>query len=122
MLTGAVPLLAALGSALALSLADSGDRRAAAAIAVWADIGVGTAAILTPTGQVPRRSSRPADRPALFAAQFPLSHLAWLLTYPIAGQLTTATGSPRPGWSSRFSVPPDSPRHCGGGSATIRRS
>jgi MFS family permease len=92
MLTGAVGLLAALGSAIALSFADSGDWRRAAAIAVWAGIGAGTAAILTPTGQVLRRSSRSADRPALFAAQFSLSHVAWLLTYPIAGWLTTAAG------------------------------
>lgn len=92
MLTGAVGLLTALGAAIALSFAGSGDWRGAAAIAVWAGIGAGTAAILTPTGQVLRRSSRPADRPALFAAQFSLSHMAWLLTYPIAGWLTTAAG------------------------------
>lgn len=92
MLTGAVALLAALGSAIGLSFAESGDWRRFAAIAVWATIGAGTAAILTPTGQVLRRSSRPADRPALFAAQFSLSHVAWLLTYPIAGWLTTTTG------------------------------
>ncbi|WP_084487065.1 MFS transporter [Nocardia sienata] len=92
MLTGAVTLLAALGSAVALSFADSGDWRRTAAIAVWAGIGAGTAAILTPIGQVLRRSSRSADRPALFAAQFSLSHLAWLLTYPIAGWLATAVG------------------------------
>lgn len=92
MLTGAVTLLAALGSVIALSFAAAGDWRWAAAITVWVTVGAGTAAILTPTGQVLRRSSRPADRPALFAAQFSLSHLAWLLTYPIAGWLTTAAG------------------------------
>ncbi|MGY1943973.1 MFS transporter [Nocardia asiatica] len=92
MLAGAGTLLAGLGSAIALSTASSGDWRWGAAIAVWAVVGVGTAAVLTPTGQVLRRSSRPTDRPALFAAQFSLSHLAWLITYPIAGWLTTATG------------------------------
>ncbi|WP_043730877.1 MULTISPECIES: MFS transporter [Nocardia] len=92
MLAGAATLLAGLGSAIALSTASSGDWRWGAAIAVWAVVGAGTAAVLTPTGQVLRRSSRPADRPALFAAQFSLSHLAWLITYPIAGWLTTATG------------------------------
>lgn len=92
MLTGAATLLAGLGAAVALSTAGHGDWRWSAAIAVWALIGAGTAAILTPTGQVLRRSSRPADRPALFAAQFSLSHLAWLLTYPIAGWLTTTAG------------------------------
>lgn len=71
---------------------DSGDWRWAAAIAIWALTGAGTAAILTPTGQVLRQSSHAADRPALFAAQFSLSHLAWLLTYPVTGWLTTTAG------------------------------
>ncbi|WP_280260558.1 MFS transporter [Nocardia abscessus] len=92
MLAGAATLLAGLGSAIALSTARGGDWRWVAATAVWAVVGVGTAAVLTPTGQVLRRSSRPVDRPALFAAQFSLSHLAWLITYPIAGWLTAAAG------------------------------
>lgn len=91
-LAGATTLIAGLGAAIALSLADAGDWRWGAAITVWALVGAGTAAVLTPTGQVLRRSSQPADRPALFAAQFSLSHLAWLITYPIAGWLTTAAG------------------------------
>ncbi|MFC9790869.1 MFS transporter [Rhodococcus sp. NPDC127528] len=90
MLAGATALIAGLGSAVALSVADGGDWRWGAAIAVWATVGAGTAAVLTPTGQVLRRSAHPADRPALFAAQFSLSHLAWLLTYPIAGWLSAA--------------------------------
>ncbi|SEL72569.1 MFS transporter [Rhodococcus maanshanensis] len=89
MLAGGAVLIAGLGSAVALSAADGGDWRWVAAIGVWAVVGAGTAAVLTPTGQVLRRSSQPADRPALFAAQFSLSHLAWLVTYPIAGWLTT---------------------------------
>ncbi|MGK8524965.1 MFS transporter [Nocardia asteroides] len=89
MLTGAATLLVGLGAAIALSAAAAGDWRWAAAVAVWALVGAGTAAVLTPTGQVLRRSSQPADRPALFAAQFSLSHLAWLITYPVAGWLTT---------------------------------
>ncbi|WP_037178487.1 MFS transporter [Rhodococcus sp. UNC363MFTsu5.1] len=89
MLAGGAFLIAGLGSAVALSAAGGGDWRWVVAIGVWAVIGAGTAAVLTPTGQVLRRSSQPADRPALFAAQFSLSHLAWLVTYPIAGWLTT---------------------------------
>ncbi|MFI5715780.1 MFS transporter [Nocardia sp. NPDC051750] len=92
MMAGAVTLLAGLGSAIALSAAGGGEWRWGAAVAVWAVVGVGTAAVLTPTGQVLRRSSQPADRPALFAAQFSLSHLAWLLTYPLTGWLSTAAG------------------------------
>jgi hypothetical protein len=34
------------------------------------------------------------DRPALFAAQFALSHACWLLTYPLAGLLGAAAGMP----------------------------
>lgn len=92
MLTGASTLFAGLGAAIALSTATAGEWRWGAVLAVWALIGAGTAAVLTPTGQVLRRSSRPADRPALFAAQFSLSHVAWLITYPITGWLTTTAG------------------------------
>ncbi|MEV0432235.1 MFS transporter [Nocardia sp. NPDC050413] len=92
MLSGATTLMTGLGAAVALSNAAAGQWRWIAAGAVWAVIGAGTAAVLTPTGQILRRSSQPADRAALFAAQFSLSHLAWLLTYPIAGWLTTAAG------------------------------
>ncbi|MBF6163107.1 MFS transporter [Nocardia cyriacigeorgica] len=92
MMAGAATLLTGLGAAIALSTASGGEWRWGAAVAVWAVIGVGTAAVLTPTGQVLRRSSQAGDRPALFAAQFSLSHLAWLLTYPLTGWLSTAAG------------------------------
>ncbi|MEV0246351.1 MFS transporter [Nocardia sp. NPDC050712] len=92
MLTGAATLVLGLGAAIALSTAGAGDWRWSAALTIWLLIGAGTAAILTPTGQLLRRSARPADRPALFAAQFSLSHLAWLISYPVAGWLTAAAG------------------------------
>lgn len=92
MMLGAGVLLTGLGAAIALSRVESGDWRWGAAIAVWAVVGMGTAAVLTPTGQVLRSSARAGDRPAVFAAQFSLSHLAWLLTYPLTGLLTTAVG------------------------------
>ncbi|MEV4158281.1 MFS transporter [Nocardia salmonicida] len=92
MLSGAATLIFGLSSAIALSTAGAGQWRWGAAMMVWAVIGAGTAAVLTPIGQILRRSSQPADRAALFAAQFSLSHLAWLLTYPIAGWLTRAAG------------------------------
>ncbi|WP_018178807.1 MFS transporter [Jongsikchunia kroppenstedtii] len=59
---------------------------------LWALIGVGTGAVLTPAGEVLRRSSSAPDRPALFAAQFSLSHACWLIAYPIAGWVATAAG------------------------------
>lgn len=49
-------------------------------------------AILTPSGRLIRRSSGREDRPALFAAQFALSHACWLVTYPLAGWAGQALG------------------------------
>ncbi|MEM8569798.1 MAG: MFS transporter [Pseudomonadota bacterium] len=58
----------------------------------WFIAGLGCSAILTPSGRLLRRSSQPDDRPAIFAAQFALSHACWLVTYPLAGWLMTFTG------------------------------
>jgi MFS family permease len=58
----------------------------------WAALGAGYSAVLTPMGRLLRRSAGAADRPALFAAQFALSHVCWLLTYPLAGALGQAWG------------------------------
>ncbi len=58
----------------------------------WALAGIGYSAALTPSGRLLRRSAHPGDRPALFAAQFSLSHVCWLMTYPLAGWLMTAAG------------------------------
>ncbi|WP_181773756.1 MFS transporter [Amycolatopsis pittospori] len=91
MLGGAGVLLAGMTGAIALSTADSGNWRWSAALAIWAAIGLGTGLVLTPVGRVLHRSSHASDRPAIFAAQFSLSHACWLLTYPIAGWLGVAT-------------------------------
>lgn len=61
-------------------------------LAAWAIIGVGYSLVMTPSGRILRKSSAPDDRPALFAAQFALSHGCWLLTYPLAGWLGAAAG------------------------------
>ncbi|MFZ7094313.1 MFS transporter [Primorskyibacter sp. 2E233] len=59
----------------------------------WLVVGLGYSAVLTPSGRLLRRSAHPEDRPALFAAQFALSHVCWLLTYPLSGWLMTAFGT-----------------------------
>jgi MFS family permease len=59
---------------------------------LWALLGLGNGLVLTPTGRLLRRSAQAGDRPALFAAQFALSHACWLLTYPLAGWLGGAAG------------------------------
>ncbi|ODT65221.1 MAG: MFS transporter [Pelagibacterium sp. SCN 63-23] len=59
---------------------------------LWAVLGIGYSITQTPSGRLIRRSSRPEDRPALFAAQFALSHAMWLITYPLAGWLGATAG------------------------------
>jgi len=56
-----------------------------AALAVWILLGAGSSLVMTPSGLLIRRSSHAEDRPALFAAQFALSHGCWLIAYPLAG-------------------------------------
>ncbi|MEW3929338.1 MFS transporter [Pseudomonas aeruginosa] len=58
-----------------------------ALILLWLVLGAGYSLAQTPSGRILRRSSSAQDRPALFAAQFALSHACWLITYPLAGWL-----------------------------------
>jgi len=63
-------------------------------LALWFIIGAGYSMAQTPSGRLLRRSSHAEDRPALFAAQFALSHACWLITYPLAGWAGVAFGLP----------------------------
>ena len=76
---------AALVSASGLSLA--------LLTALWAGVGFSYSAILTPAGRLLTRSAPPEDRPAVFAAQFTLSHACWLVLYPSSGWLITTQGT-----------------------------
>lgn len=58
-------------------------------LGAWLLLGLGYSAVLTPSGRLLRRSAHAEDRPALFAAQFALSHACWLVTYPLSGVLMT---------------------------------
>jgi len=58
----------------------------------WVIFGFLYSSILTPSGRLLRRSAHAEDRPAVFAAQFALSHACWLLTYPLAGWAGEALG------------------------------
>lgn len=64
----------------------------AIAAGLWLMIGIGSSLVQTPGGRLLRRSSRAEDRPALFAAQFALSHACWLITYPAAGWIGATFG------------------------------
>ncbi|MDV6320073.1 MFS transporter [Chromohalobacter sp. HP20-39] len=54
-------------------------------LGLWLLLGAGASMVMTPTGRLLKQSCQPEDRPALFAAQFSLSHGCWLLAYPLSG-------------------------------------
>ena len=56
-------------------------------LAGWLVMGIAYSASVTPSGRLLRRSANADDRPALFAAQFALSHVCWLICYPLVGLL-----------------------------------
>lgn len=90
MMCGAVILPVAL---LALAVVLEIDRLVwGTLLGAWVAIGIGYSAVLTPSGRLLRRSTHAEDRPAVFAAQFALSHACWLVTYPLAGWLITTSG------------------------------
>lgn len=61
---------------------------------LWFVLGLGYSTAQTPSGRLLRRSANPEDRPALFAAQFALSHACWLIAYPLAGWAGSTLGLP----------------------------
>jgi len=86
MLSGAVVLTIGMAVGAWTSMALSG------LMVTWFVLGLGNGAALTPSGRLLRRSSQAGDRPALFSAQFSLSHACWLVTYPVAGWLGAQAG------------------------------
>jgi MFS family permease len=86
-------LLLPVGLALAALVDDFG-----ALLIVWVALGVGLSLVQTPSGLLVRRSGSAEERPALFAAQFSLSHACWLATYPIAGVLGSTLGLAPTAW------------------------
>ncbi|HPE58746.1 MAG TPA: MFS transporter [Thiolinea sp.] len=61
---------------------------------LWFVIGFGYSVAQTPSGRLLRRSAHAGDRPAIFAAQFALSHACWLIAYPLAGRFGAGMGLP----------------------------
>ncbi len=58
-----------------------------ALLVLWFGFGVASSFVLTPGGLVLTRSANKVDQPAVFAAQFSMSHAGWLFAYPTAGWL-----------------------------------
>jgi MFS family permease len=87
MLAGGVLVVAGLLAGLALP-------GYLALLPLWFGLGLGCALVQTPAGRLLYRSCAPADRPALYAAHFALSHAWLLLAYPLAGWLGATAGLP----------------------------
>lgn len=87
-------VLTALTIGLALYILTNGLPNWLLFLSAWAASGVLYSAILTPSGRLLRNSAHDEDRPSIFSAQFALSHVCWLLTYPIAGWVGQAFGLP----------------------------
>ncbi len=91
MLSGSTIATSTMAAAAFVSMSDLLSLPALTAL--WAIAGFGYSMTLTPSGRLLTRSAGPEDRPALFAAQFTLSHACWLVLYPLAGWLMTRYGA-----------------------------
>lgn len=85
MIAGAAVLI--VGTAAGIAVSSYG-----ALLVLWLIMGFGYSVAQTPAGRLLRRSAHAEDRPAIFAAQFALSHACWLICYPLAGYLGARAG------------------------------
>ncbi|MFE3761761.1 MFS transporter [Streptomyces sp. NPDC059104] len=92
MLSGALLLPAVFTAVGLITAASGGTWRWPALLGTWAAFGAACSMVLTPTGRLIRRSAPPEERAPAFAAQFSLSHAAWLITYPLAGWVGAQAG------------------------------
>ncbi|HEY9311350.1 MFS transporter [Williamsia sp.] len=86
MVCGASILPFGLGVTVALLISSPGAALGWVIICVaWVILGVGTSLVNTPSARLIRAGSTQRNRSQVFAAQFSLSHLCFLVTYLIAG-------------------------------------
>lgn len=81
-------LLAAMAAAIAASAPWT------LLLVLWLTTGAATSAVLTPSARVLARNADEAQRPAVYAAQFSLSHACFLVSHPVAGLVGSAAGLP----------------------------
>lgn len=96
MLTGAACLpIGLLTGALLISWAENDPQQNSwwiCLLVLWGILGVATSMILTPSARLLQRAADDTNRPAVFAAQFSLSHACFIVTYPAAGFLGAQFG------------------------------
>ena len=92
MLAGGLALPVLLLAAAGAIAWTGGTTQWVALLTLWALLGAATSAVLTPSARLLRRNSTEQNRPAVFAAQFSLSHACFLIAYPLAGVLGAMAG------------------------------
>ncbi|MGU9982548.1 MFS transporter, partial [Phreatobacter sp. HK31-P] len=85
-------MLAGAGLLTVGTLAAAAVPSYALLLPLWFLLGIGYSTAQTPSGRLLRRSAHAEDRPAVFAAQFALSHACWLIAYPLAGWAGSVLG------------------------------
>ncbi|MFT7245015.1 MAG: MFS family permease [Candidatus Azotimanducaceae bacterium] len=60
--------------------------------AIWFVLGVGSSLMQTPAARLLKRSTNENNRTQIYAAQFALSHLCWLVSYPLLGWASSRLG------------------------------
>lgn len=94
MLSAAIGMCVVLAALLCAWLATQGSIGWSVLIPAWLLLGMSYAGLVTPGGRLLRRSAEASDLPFLFAAQFSLSHVCWLIAYPLAGMVGARLGMP----------------------------
>lgn len=94
MLTAAAAMCCVLLALLAAWFGAGGRIGWSILVPAWVLLGMAYAGLVTPGGRLLRRSAESADLPFLFAAQFSLSHVCWLIAYPLAGMVGARFGMP----------------------------
>jgi MFS family permease len=89
LMLGGAGLVALATAAIAPVLTAPGTTGLVLTGALFLLVGAGWAAAETPVGRIIARNVPEQDQPAVFAAQFSLSHACWLVTYPLAGWSTS---------------------------------
>lgn len=92
MLAAGTAMSAALFIGSALWASVDGAVGWSSVLALWFAMGASYAALVTPGGRLLKRSADVESLPFLFAAQFSLSHICWLLAYPLAGWVGSTFG------------------------------
>jgi MFS family permease len=59
---------------------------------IWLLLGMGSSLMQTPAGRLLKRSTNEHNRTQIYAAQFALSHLCWLVAYPLTGWASSKLG------------------------------